>query len=267
MKGLGIIGLGAMGSALARRMAMSEVVQKRAVFLADVRREHVASLADQLGSSVVETEAIGQVADTIILAVKPGQVGQVLSALRPSLTPEHLLISIAAGISLGDLAAATSLSQPIIRAMPNTPCLIGKGAIVLSSNNNVSAAQLELAQRLLEATGRVWLLPEEQMDAVTAVSGSGPAYVYLFLEALIDGGVAAGLSYSTATELAIQTAIGAIQMMMETEDHPAVLRNMVTSPAGTTAAALREFEKGNFRSTLIEAVLAAWDRSKELQGE
>ena len=127
MKGLGLIGLGAMGSALARRMAMSEVVQKRAVFLADVRREHVASLADQLGSSVVETEAIGQVADTIILAVKPGQVGQVLSALRPSLTPEHLLISIAAGISLGDLAAATSLSQPIIRAMPNTPCLIGKG--------------------------------------------------------------------------------------------------------------------------------------------
>lgn len=257
MRGLGIIGVGAMGGALARRLAVAGVVPRESIVLADKRQEQVRCLAKELGLRWAEPEAVVAIADTIVVAVKPQQLRELMSALRHQFTPEHLLISIAAGISLADLADWTTENQPVIRVMPNTPCLIGQGAVVMSPNGNVSQAQLELALELFGVTGKAWVLPEQQIDAATGVSGSGPAYVYLFLEALIDGGVTAGLNRDIATELAMQTVIGATQMMAETHEHPAVLRNMVTSPAGTTAAALRELENGCVRGAIVEAVLAA----------
>jgi pyrroline-5-carboxylate reductase len=265
VKGLGIIGVGAMGSALARRIAASGTMSGHALLLTDKRQSHVENLAQELKLKSAELPELALAADTIIIAVKPQQVQEVLWELRPYLTPKHLLVSIAAGVSLADLADRIGEKQPAIRVMPNTPCLIGQGAVVMSPNTYVSQAQLEFALRIFAVTGKVWVLPEGQMDAVTGVSGSGPAYVYLFLEALVDGGIAAGLGHEVATELAIQTAMGAVQMAAETGIHPAILKDMVTSPAGTTAAALRELEKGCVRGSIIEAVLAASARSKELQ--
>ncbi|NMB45881.1 MAG: pyrroline-5-carboxylate reductase [Firmicutes bacterium] len=265
MKGLGIIGVGAMGGALARRLAESRVVPSDAIILADKRKEHVEHLAGELGLRWAEVPVVAANTDTIIVAVKPQQVPEVIQGLSDDLTPEHLLISIAAGVSLADLAGWTGENQSLIRVMPNTPCLIGRGAVVMSPNSCVKQAQLDLALKLFAVTGKVWVLPEEQMDAVTGVSGSGPAYVYLFLEAMIDGGVTAGLSHAMATELAVQTMIGAVELVAETGKHPAMLRNMVTSPAGTTAAGLRRLENSRVRGAIIEAVLAASTRSQELQ--
>lgn len=265
MKGLGIIGVGAMGSALARRIAVSGIIPGNAIMLSDKRQGHAEDLARELGLTSGESPDVAQLADTIIVAVKPQQVQVVVSELKHYLTPEHVVVSIAAGISLTDLAGWIGQEQPVIRVMPNTPCLIGQGAVVISPNTHVSQAQLDFARSIFAVTGKAWVLPEGQMDAVTGVSGSGPAYVYVFAEALIDGGVTAGLSHEIATELAIQTVIGAAQMVAETGKHPAVLKDMVTSPGGTTAAALRELEKGSVRAAIIEAVLAASARSKELQ--
>ncbi len=269
VQGLGIIGVGAMGGAIARRISASRNLPGSmscgTIVLADKRQEHVATLAQELGLGWLEVQAIPGAVDTIIIAVKPQDMEQVLADLSPGLSPDHLLISLAAGVSLANLAFWTSPQQSIVRVMPNTPCLIGQGAVVCSPNAHVSPAQLRTAQDLFAVTGKVWVLPEQQLDAVTAVSGSGPAYIYVFLEALIDGGVTAGLSYQVAAELAVQTILGATQMVAETGKHPAVLKNMVTSPAGTTAAALRELEAGKLRSVVIEAVLAAAARSQALQ--
>ena len=262
--GLGLVGVGAMGGALARRIVASGIMALDRIVVSDKRQEYVADLAVELGINSLDVQAIPSTADTIVIAVKPQDMEQVLRELSPNLTPNHLVVSLAAGISLATIAHWTHPTQPIVRVMPNTPCLIGQGAVVCSPNCHVNSRQLQLAQELFGLTGKVWVLPEEQMDAVTGVSGSGPAYVYLFLEALIEGGVAAGLSYGVATELALQTVLGAAQMALETGQHPALLRNMVTSPAGTTVAALRELEAGKFRSVVIEAVLAASAGSKSL---
>ena len=265
MKGLGVIGVGAMGSALARRIVESSVIPGDKIILADRREEHVRDLAQELSLQWAKIPVLAEATDTIILAVKPQQMQDVLAELGDYLTSAHLVISIAAGITLTDLTKWMGEDKAIIRVMPNTPCLIGKGAVVMSPNAHVTETQLDLAQRLFAVTGGVWVLPEEQMDAVTGVSGSGPAYVYLFIEALIDGGITAGLSHDVAKELAIQTVIGAAQMVRETDEHPAVLKKLVTSPAGTTAAGLRELERGSVRASIIEAVLAATARSRELR--
>ncbi|NLY31112.1 MAG: pyrroline-5-carboxylate reductase [Firmicutes bacterium] len=267
MKGLGIIGVGAMGGAVARRLAVSGIISPQAVILADKRKEHLDRLAEELGTRRASVPELAAESHTIIIAVKPNQVAEVLSELKRELTPNHLLISLAAGVSLAALAEGTDKAQPLIRAMPNTPCLIGQGAVVLSPNAHVSQGQLDTAVEIFAETGKVWVLPEAQLDAVTGLSGSGPAYVLLFLEALIDGGVASGLSHEDARGLAIQTVLGAVQMAAETGQHPAILKNMVTSPAGTTAAGLTRLEKSGIRGAVIEAVLAAAARSKEIQRE
>lgn len=261
---LGVVGVGAMGGALVRRIVASEKMALDKVFVSDKRQKYVVDLAHELGIKTLDVQDLARSVETIVIAVKPQDMEQVFQELSPNLTPNQLVISLAAGISLARIANWTHQAQPIVRVMPNTPCLVGQGAVVCSPNRHVNSRQLRLAEALFELTGKVWVLPEEQMDAVTGVSGSGPAYVYLFLEALIEGGVAAGLGYTVAKELALQTVLGATRLAMETGQHPAILRNMVTSPAGTTVAALRELEAGKLRSVVIEAVLAASAGAKAL---
>jgi pyrroline-5-carboxylate reductase len=203
--------------------------------------------------------------EVILLCTKPLQIRAVLgdvSALNPG--KSVLVISVAAGIPISALEQAASEHVRIIRVMPNTPSLVGKGAAGYCLGTRATAEDAKTARRLLEAVGLALEVPERLMDAVTGLSGSGPAYVYLIIEALADGGVHAGLARADALRLAAQTVLGAAAMVLETGEHPAVLKDMVTSPGGTTIAALAELERHGLRSALIEAVLASANRAAEL---
>ncbi|MCU0789086.1 MAG: pyrroline-5-carboxylate reductase, partial [Verrucomicrobia bacterium] len=192
------------------------------------------------------------------------QVGSVLDEIRDSFTPRHLLISIAAGVPLARLEAALPARARVIRVMPNTPALVGAAACGFALGTSATKADGALAQRLLSAVGLAFQVKETLLDAVTGLSGSGPAYVYQFIEALSDGGVAVGLPRDVATQLAAQTVLGSARMVLETGSHPGVLKDMVTSPGGTTIEGLHELEKGNLRGAVISAVRAAAEKSKRL---
>ncbi|MEO5371324.1 MAG: pyrroline-5-carboxylate reductase [Magnetococcus sp. DMHC-1] len=204
-------------------------------------------------------------ADVVVVAVKPGVVTKVLQEIQAGLLPQTLILSIAAGVSLARLAENLPKDQPVIRAMPNTPALIGAGMTVLCPGCGVQENQVETARRIMLAAGKVAVIQDEKlMDAVTALSGSGPAYLYLVAEALSDGGVACGLPRDLADQLTVQTLLGTSQLLASSGQHPAILKNQVTSPGGTTIAALRRLEAGGVRSALMEAVVAAWQRAREL---
>jgi pyrroline-5-carboxylate reductase len=188
----------------------------------------------------------------------------VLDEIRDSFTPRHLLISIAAGVPLARLEAALPARARVIRVMPNTPALVGAAACGFALGTSATKADGALAQRLLSAVGLAFQVKETLLDAVTGLSGSGPAYVYQFIEALSDGGVAVGLPRDVATQLAAQTVLGSARMVLETGSHPGVLKDMVTSPGGTTIEGLHELEKGNLRGAVISAVRAAAEKSKRL---
>ncbi|MBF0624313.1 MAG: pyrroline-5-carboxylate reductase [Magnetococcales bacterium] len=204
-------------------------------------------------------------AHLVVVAVKPGVVDKVLGEVASRLAPQAVVLSIAAGVSLERLAARLPPGQALIRAMPNTPALIGAGITVLCPRPDVAEPQLELACSVMKAAGEVAVIRDEGlMDGVTALSGSGPAYVYLMAEALSDGGVACGLPRELADRLAVQTLIGAGRLLAESGQHPGVLKNQVTSPGGTTIAGLGALERAGVRGGLMEAVRAAWIRSREL---
>jgi pyrroline-5-carboxylate reductase len=200
----------------------------------------------------------------LILAVKPDQVGGALSEIRDQVTEKHLLISIAAGVTLAKLEASLGGDTRIVRVMPNTPALVGDSATGFALGKSATPADAELAKKLFSAVGVAFQVKESLLDAVTGLSGSGPAYVYLFIEALSDGGVAAGLPRDVATRLAAQTVMGAAKMVLETGQHPGALKDMVTSPGGTTIEGLHELEKGKLRGTVMSAVRAATEKSKKL---
>lgn len=203
--------------------------------------------------------------DTLLLCTKPLDVAEALkSAVSAAGAKPQLVISIAAGITLRALQDAASAQTRVIRAMPNTPALVGKGAAGYCLGSSATRADAETARLLLGSVGLAVEVPERLMDAVTGLSGSGPAYIYLVIEALADGGVRAGLPRADAIRLAAQTVSGAAAMVLETGEHPAVLKDMVTSPGGTTIAGLAELERHGLRSALIEAVTAATRRSAEL---
>ena len=202
-------------------------------------------------------------ADTVVLAVKPQDMRAAAAPLMGRLGA-RLVISVAAGIRLKDLARWLGGHDRIVRVMPNTPCLIGSGAAGYALGPGASVADGELVGRLMRAVGIAFAVPESQLDAVTGLSGSGPAYVYTMIEALSDGGVRAGLPRATATALAAQTVFGAAQMVMSTGEHPGVLKDRVTSPGGTTIAGLQVLEQHGLRAALIDAVEAATNRSREL---
>jgi pyrroline-5-carboxylate reductase len=200
----------------------------------------------------------------LILAVKPAQVGAVLEEIRGGVTGDHLLISIAAGVTLAKLQAGLNPGARVIRVMPNTPALVGASATGFAAGKSALSADSVLAQRLFSSVGVAFEVKEALLDAVTGLSGSGPAYVYLFIEALSDGGVAAGLPRDVATRLAAQTLIGGARMVLETGLHPGALKDMVTSPGGTTIEGLHELELGGLRGTVMSAVRAAADKSRKL---
>lgn len=202
-------------------------------------------------------------ADVVVVAVKPDDVPDALEAAAPALGEHAMILSIAAGVTIGTLEAALP-GRAVVRAMPNTPALVRAGAAAIAGGTLTTAADLELAERVLGAVGVVVRVPEKHLDAVTGLSGSGPAYVFLMAEALIEAGVLAGLTWDTSRTLVTQTLLGSARLLVEGDDQPSVLRAGVTSPGGTTAAGLAVLEQHGVRAALLEAVQAATDRSRVL---
>jgi pyrroline-5-carboxylate reductase len=262
---IGFLGAGKMATALARGFIRAGIVTPKGVMASDISRAALSSFAKQLGAKPANSNLeLVRFAQVLILAVKPDQVVGVLSEIREGFTQKQLLISIAAGVPIARLEAALDMGSRIIRVMPNTPALVGESATAFALGKFASPADGELAMRLFSAVGIAFQLKESLLDAVTGLRGSGPAYAYLCIEGLSDGGVAAGLPRDVATRLAAQTLLGGAKMVLETGEHPGSLKDMVTSPGGTTIEGLHELEKGKLRGTLISAVRAATEKSRKL---
>lgn len=263
---IGFLGAGKMATALAAGFIRAGLVSAKQVLASDPIPAATAAFAKAVGGAATTTtnSDVLRFAQVIFIAVKPDQVASVLAEVRPAVTAEHLLISIAAGMPLAKLAAAVGSDARLIRVMPNTPALVGASATAFALGPTARPQDGELAQRLFSTVGLALQVKESLLDAVTGLSGSGPAYVYLIIEALSDGGVAAGLPRDAATRLAAQTVLGGARMVLETGLHPGQLKDMVTSPGGTTIEGLHELEKGQLRGTLMSAVRAAADKSKKL---
>ncbi|HEY4415433.1 MAG TPA: pyrroline-5-carboxylate reductase [Verrucomicrobiae bacterium] len=262
---IGFLGAGKMATALARGFLNAKLVKANQIFAADPYEAARKYFAAETGAKTVATNReVTQAANVLILATKPDQVAAVLAEISGAFTKNHLLISIAAGVTMAKLESGLPAGARIIRVMPNTPALVGAGASAFAVGKSATSADGELAKKLVSAVGRAFAVKESLLDAVTGLSGSGPAYVYQFIEALSDGGVAAGLPRDIATQLAAQTVLGSAKMVLETGQHPGVLKDQVTSPGGTTIEGLHELEKGKLRGTVISAVRAATEKSKKL---
>ncbi len=261
----GFIGSGKMATALIRGMLRSGVAATGSIAASDPLEAARAVLAADTGIRVHEANGpVVERSDVIVLAVKPQTMPQVLVQLRPLLGPCHLVVSIAAGISIKALLEGLGSDRRIVRVMPNTPALLSEGASAYALGPGVPDDDEMLVKAFLESVGRAVRVPETMLDAVTGLSGSGPAFVYLMIEALSDGGVRVGLPRDIATMLAAQTVLGSARMVLETGLHPGVLKDQVTSPGGTTIAGLHALERGGVRGALIDAVEAATRRSAEL---
>lgn len=258
-----IIGAGVMGETLLSGLLRAGRRPEELV-IAERREDRADELLQRYGVAVATNAEAAQVADTLVLVVKPQDMAGVLDQIRDHLRPGTLVVSLAAGITTGFLESRLAHGIAVVRVMPNTPALVDQGMAAISPGSSCDDEHLVEAESLLGAVGRVIRVPEKQQDAVTAISGSGPAYIFFIIESMIEGGVHLGLPRATATELAIQTAYGAAKMIRETGEHATVLREQVTSPAGTTAAALRELEKHGVRAAFLAALEAARDRSQEL---
>jgi len=264
---IGFLGAGRMATALAQGFINTGLVKPSQLFASDVIPAARKALGAATGARLCATNAdVLKSASVIILAVKPQQVADVLAEIQPHFTSRHLLISIAAGVTLARLEGGLSPKARVIRVMPNTPALVGASASAFACGKSATPADAKLADRLLSAVGIAAPVKESQLDAVTGLSGSGPAYVYQFIEALSDGGVACGLPRDLSTRLAAQTVLGAARMVLETGEHPGALKDAVTSPGGTTIEGIHELEKGRLRGTVMNAVRAAADKSRKLAG-
>ena len=262
---IGFLGAGKMATALAHGWIKAGLVTIEQVCASDpvpaardsfTRETAAAAFADNL--------RIVNSSDTLILAVKPQTMPDLLSEIRAALKPEHLLVSIAAGITIGQIANAVGTDKRIIRVMPNTPCLVGASASAYAGSASATPDDRQHVERLLSSVGRAFAVPEKLLDAVTGLSGSGPAFVAVMIEALSDGGVRMGLPRDLATQLAAQTLLGSAKMLLECGLHPGQLKDMVTSPGGTTIAGLHALEQGGLRAALMDAVEAATLRAIEL---
>jgi pyrroline-5-carboxylate reductase len=264
-KKIAFLGGGNMAEALIKGLITSGTAKPDRIRISDPsadRREH---LRKTYGVTVEKTnEDAARAADIIVLSVKPQVIGRVLSETAFLVDKTKLVISIAAGVTLAKLEDALPEFSHVVRVMPNTPALVLAGAAALAGGTHATADDIALAQGIFNSVGRAVIVEEKLMDAVTGLSGSGPAYVFLIIDALSDAGVKAGLPRPLALELAAQTVFGSAKMVLETKEHPAKLRDMVTSPGGTTIEGLHALEKGKLRATLMNAVEAATARSREL---
>jgi len=262
---IGFIGAGAMAEALIKSMLQAGLISSADIWVSDINQARGQYLTAEYGINFLEdNKDLIRKADILIYAVKPFALESVLLEVSPYAAPGQLHISIAAGISLSCIENVLPDGIAVVRVMPNTPCLIGEGASAYSLGKNAGPVEETVVKEILECAGISVKVPEHLMNAVTGLSGSGPAYVFLFLEALIDGGVRAGLPRDTASILATQTVLGATRLVSETGEHPARLKDMVTTPGGTTIAGLHVLEKGRLRASLMDAILAAANRAGEL---
>jgi pyrroline-5-carboxylate reductase len=262
---IAFLGAGNMAAALLRGAILRSGLPPERLAATDARGEASEALAKQLGIQVfADNVSAAQWAEVVVLAVKPQVLPHVLAEIAPHLRADSLLISIAAGIPIARLSAVLGGRGRIVRAMPNMPALVGAGATALALGPDVTGADLETAFSLFRGAGLVVQVEEKLMDGVTGLSGSGPAFGFVAIEALSDAGVREGLPRDVATRLAAQTLLGAAQLVLETGEHPGKLKDMVTSPGGTTIAGLAALERGGLRAALQAAVQAATARAKEL---
>ncbi|NJN49025.1 MAG: pyrroline-5-carboxylate reductase [Alkalinema sp. RL_2_19] len=260
----GLIGGGVMGEALLARIIQQQVYPAQEILVSDPAAARRDYLATNYGVQVTDNnQQVLAATSAILLAIKPQIFAQVTADLQLGSASETIVLSILAGTTLAQLEAAFS-QQPVIRVMPNTPAQVGAGMSAIAGGKFATAAHLATAKQILETVGAVVEVPESMLDAVTGLSGSGPGYVALVVEAMADGGVAAGLPRPIAMQLAIQTVLGTATLLQATGIHPGQLKDQVTSPGGTTIAGVAQLEKHGLRSALIEAVRAATARSKEL---
>jgi pyrroline-5-carboxylate reductase len=261
----GFLGAGRMATALAGGMTKADLVKSRQLIASDVVPAALKAFSKTTGGKVVkENVLVIRKATVVVIAVKPHQVLEMLGELAEEVTSKHLFISIAAGVSLAQLENALGKKAHVIRVMPNTPALLGEGASGFSRGQRATTADAKLAAQVLGAVGLAVEVPERLINAVTGLSGSGPAYGFQIIEALSDGGVAVGLPRELATRLAAQTMLGAAKMVLETGEHPGTLKDMVTSPGGTTIEGLHELEAAGTRNGLMNAVRAAADKAAVL---
>jgi len=268
VKKIGIVGGGKMGEALIAGLLKTNTVEKDGILVGELvldRREH---LSQTYGIECISDNAeVAKRSDILILSVRPRDMAAALTSVRDSLTPEKLLISIAAGVTTKFIQRTLNKRVDLVRAMPNNPCTIGEGMTVLTTAEGTPANRLEEVKRIFASVGRTLKLEEDLFDAVTGLSASGPAYVYLFIEALADGGVKAGIPKDVAITLAAQTVLGSARMVLETGEHPAKLKDLVATPAGTTVCGLYELEQGGLRAASIKAVEKATARARELSSQ
>ncbi|MFY9854771.1 MAG: pyrroline-5-carboxylate reductase [Terracidiphilus sp.] len=260
-----VLGAGKIGGILLQAFLKENLFAPDQIHATVGHADRALALSTQWGVEVTTNnlEAVRQ-SDLILLGVKPFQVPDLVAEIRPALTPAKTLISFAASVKTRAIEEAAGMEIGVIRAMPNTPSALGAGAAGLCKGRYVRAEQMEMAVRIFETVGRAVVVDEKHMDAVTGLSASGPAYIYIIIEALAEAGVKVGLSRDVATQLAAQTTFGAAKMVLETGYHPALLKDAVTTPAGCTIDGILELEEGGLRVTLIKAVMRATERAKQL---
>ncbi|HEY5050965.1 MAG TPA: pyrroline-5-carboxylate reductase [Acidothermaceae bacterium] len=263
---IAVIGAGKMGEALVSGL-LKAGASPDDLIITERYEERASELSQRYGVKSVSNADAAHQADTIVLAVKPQDMDTLLAELAPVVTPDRLIVTIAAGITTSAIERRLAAGVPVVRVMPNTPALVGEAMSAVAPGAHASAEHLDRAEALFRPVGRVVRLPESQLDAVTALSGSGPAYVFYLVEAMTDAGILLGLPRAVAHELIVQTVYGAAVMLRETGEHPVALREAVTSPAGTTISAIRELENHGVRAAFLAALEAARDRSRELAGE
>jgi pyrroline-5-carboxylate reductase len=261
---IAVIGCGTMGEALVKSLLRRKLASREDVVLSDVLPERLEALRKKYSTSVANSNVLAvKGADVVVLAIKPQEMSNVLGQLAGRLKSQ-IVISIAAGVTLDTLRSKLNYFH-VVRAMPNTPAQVGKGMTAWTATKELTAQEHQTARLILSAMGEEQFIEDEKyIDMATAISGSGPAYVFLFIESLIDAGVHIGLPRKVAEKLVIETVAGSAEAMKKMEKHPAELKNMVTSPGGTTAEALLKFEEGRLRSMVINAVVAAYEKAKGL---
>jgi pyrroline-5-carboxylate reductase len=264
-KELGIIGVGKIGTALLSRIISSRTIQNNDIVIYDIDQERCNEKSNEFSVKAAKNNTdLVKTAKYILIAVIPQVIDEVLSEIGSLITADHTIISIAAGVSFNHINQFINEQIGLIRVMTNTPALIGAAATALAHNRYVKDFQLEFVKKIFKSVGIVVELEEAHLDAVTGLSGSGPAYIFIIIEALADGGVKMGLSREVSLKLAAQTVMGSAKLLLETKKHPGELKDMVATPAGTTITAIHELESAKIRATLIRAVEAATLKSKTL---